>query len=791
MLWKGAEGPLFHLLSMSYNSLVLNDIVLHWVLLIQKNSLIFMYMKRKTTIAPNWYTNTKNFSRNYNAHNSSFWIDDRYKSISKEDSVDVVMLAGYKRAISNFVRIVTGKTDIPVNFSSGKDSYASASEVVISSKLEAKDFDTTVGLALHEGSHILLTDYAFSKTAFSMLNTEVDRLYRKHMQSKNGELVIARLKTLCNIIEDRRIDKFIYDTAPGYRGYYIALYNAHFYSKIIDQVIKSNYHNKVEWASYEFYLINLLNPNINFDVLPGLREIAKKISVSTIDRLKSTQDSFALAVEVYEMIFDILGWTGQSNPQPKLNNSGNGTNDDSSNDRQEKSEEPSNTDSGSSEPEESDKSEESDEAGDSSSSDPEESEDNSTSEEENDDMGSGDPNLDLPNVQGDISSESSQAGSTSSSTELSASEKRRLEAAIDKQKEFLEGRIKKSRLRKKDVVATINALAAADCDFVDVAGDVEYINRHGDKTSTRFAKTKCMVLRGFSEQLLKSNVLNNQYRSWSKDTPKYISEGIAIGTILGKRLKTRDENRNLKTTRISKGKIENRLLAELGFGNEKVFSETAHFTVTPSVIHISVDASGSMDGLKWSSAMKTAIALAKAATMVESLQCIISVRGILLTRPSVPLMWIVYDSKVDSFSVIQKHFGKLYAGGPTPEGLCFEAISKEIIKTAAGRDSYFINLSDGQPIFGIDSAEGSNGNTDYSGLAAAYHTKHQVDRFRKSNIKVLSYFITTDPDQRTNQGKHDAAAFKIMYGKDASMIDVNNLNLLSNTLNQLFVRNND
>ena len=68
-----------------------------------------------------------------------------------------------ERAISNFVSIVTGKTDIKVTFETSGDSYTDGKAVTISSKLDDKLFDSTVGLALHEGSHILLSDFTFLK----------------------------------------------------------------------------------------------------------------------------------------------------------------------------------------------------------------------------------------------------------------------------------------------------------------------------------------------------------------------------------------------------------------------------------------------------------------------------------------------------------------------------------------------------------------------------------------------------------------------------------------------------
>ena len=104
---------------------------------------------------------------------SSFWLDEgwdsRRTSIFDEDElvekpkVDVVALAGYRRAISNFVSIVTGESDIKVNFTTAGSSYTDGKTVTIGAKLDDKLFDSSVGLALHEGSHIKLSDFDFLK----------------------------------------------------------------------------------------------------------------------------------------------------------------------------------------------------------------------------------------------------------------------------------------------------------------------------------------------------------------------------------------------------------------------------------------------------------------------------------------------------------------------------------------------------------------------------------------------------------------------------------------------------
>ena len=107
---------------------------------------------------------------------SSFWLGNDWDSTSelgdeKPKGPDLIQIASYRRAIANFVNIVTSK-DIPVTFNATGDSYTDGKKVVISSKLDDKLFDSTVGLALHEGSHVLLSDFNFLKDLEHSIPTE-------------------------------------------------------------------------------------------------------------------------------------------------------------------------------------------------------------------------------------------------------------------------------------------------------------------------------------------------------------------------------------------------------------------------------------------------------------------------------------------------------------------------------------------------------------------------------------------------------------------------------------------
>ena len=78
---------------------------------------------------------------------SNFWINNPNKLET------VILLSEYKYAISNFVRIVSNN-NIPVEFKEGNDSLTDWTKVIISADIHNNSFDSTIGLALHEGTHI-------------------------------------------------------------------------------------------------------------------------------------------------------------------------------------------------------------------------------------------------------------------------------------------------------------------------------------------------------------------------------------------------------------------------------------------------------------------------------------------------------------------------------------------------------------------------------------------------------------------------------------------------------------
>jgi hypothetical protein len=643
--------------------------------------------------------------------NSSFWLDFE----SDEDragKVDVVTLAGYKRAISNFVNIVTGKTDIHVKYNDNDMSYTDGKTVTISSKLkDGKSFDTTVGLALHEGSHCLLTDFKALHKWSSLCND-----YRK----------MVLVKDIINVIEDRRIDSYIYKNAPGYRGYYDALYEEYFYSPSINNAIKYKLKSKPEIDNYMFHIINIANPNRDENALPGLKSIYDLIDLKNIDRLKSTTASIELAGEVYELLSKLVEEHKQNdlpdNDQDAESNmltSGEGIESD-------------------------------------------EDSDNDSDEESNETL--------TPKER--RAKEKAEKEAAKQEQKEFKDIQKNLDNDIKKQKDFINGNIKKGKIQKTQA-KQVEAMTSNDV-YVENVGKV----MHENGTIYKNSSVNALVVNGITSTILESGLVSGHYSThWKdKDSTQAVTEGMQLGILLGKKLKTRDEERVLKTTRCANGSIDKRLIAELGFGAENVFSQIVHYTVKPVYVHLTIDASGSMSGNNWNKSLKTAVAIAKACSMVSNIHVCIDIRGEAHSMYGTPLTWVVYDSKKNNMNHILKHFPMLRATSSTPESLCYEAIRKQVIKNANGKDAYLITFSDGEPNF-------YGNNYQYSGEAAYIHCRNQVNAFKQSNIHVLAYFVS---DYRADS--YYNKVFKGMYGANSAYIDTTQLNTLSRSINSMFER---
>jgi hypothetical protein len=393
-----------------------------------------------------------------------------------------------------------------------------------------------------------------------------------------------------------------------------------------------------------------------------------------------------------------------------------------------------------------------------------------TSESDSDE---GQPSDETTDQGGQPSGEGNPHGAGGEYTPMSDRQKKMLDNAIQKQKDFQEGDIKKKKISKSDK-NKIDQLDKADIKS-EVVG--KGFNRSNWSAGSNGVQT--YIINNLTKGLCESNMIGMLSTSeWSTDRmASNIKKGIQLGTLLGKKLKTRNEERTNTTPRLKSGKLSGRMIHEIGFGNFDIFDQVLVNKATPVLLHISIDASSSMNGKKWNTTQTAAVAIAKAASMTQNIDVVISYRGVYYSAGNwsnvQPLMLIAYDSRKDKFSKIPQVFPYIQSDGTTPEGLCYEAVLKEITKTKSGVDTYLINFSDGYP--GFDNTQIS-----YGGTAARKHTAEQITKIKKAGVNVLSYYIADYGYDFGTDG------FKEMYGNDSEFIDTTNMTQLAKTLNKKF-----
>ena len=687
-----------------------------------------------------------------NNNYTNFWNDIQVNTgVVDEDfvkpKVDHIALAGYRRAIGNFVNIVTNRSDIKVRYQQNGDSYTDGKTVTIGSKIDEKNFDHVVGLALHEGSHILLSDFNFLRQLRPNTPKELIML-GEDLGFTEGQ-VIGHLKNMLNYVEDRRIDYYVFTSSPGYKGYYHAMYNKYFHSPAITRALKNNtFGDKPTFDNYMNRIINFTNEHSDLNALPELKNIYRTI-FSQVKTMTDMTQAFNVAVDVLNIVYNNMDplpansdmeQVGEGDGQGQGSGQGQSKSDMMNQAAQQLADG-----------------------------------DYHGYQQTMDDI----KNTDWTQVKADLANQPI-SDKESGFSDLTPQQEKTLNNALKRQKEFMDGDQKKvGRLTKKDA-RVVQSMEESGVTNKQVGSDVEQSSWR-QASSNYSSTTQCLFVKKITQQMIDDDVFPSLLSGggyYGGRTLPSIVAGKRLGTMLGKKLQVRSESRTLKNSRLDSGRIDKRLIAELGFGNSKVFSTTFVEQYNDAILHISVDASGSMGGDKWTNTMTAVVAICKAASMISGLDVVVSFRTTHYGsgRNGQPLVAIGFDSRVDKFRKIENIWPSLHPGGTTPEGLCYEAIMKDFVGGTNNRDSYFLNFSDGQPMFSGDGFE-------YYGDSALHHTKKQVKEIIKKGISVMSYFVG-DSEYDRSRNMDD---FKTMYGKDAQFIDVTKVSSLAKTMNNLFL----
>lgn len=691
---------------------------------------------------------------------SDYWMNDRWSTAGNKfsglgdasksnDIVKLIKLSNYRRAITNFVKILTNR-EIPVLWS-GNNSYTDGKSINISTDIKENSFDVTVGLALHEASHVVLTDFDILREIWNGDCIGVNNFIAKYELNNNlGNVTnhklcpnpLKTIKNLLNWVEDRRIDNYIFKTSPGYKAYYHKLYDYYWNDKSIVKGLHSKDYRTMKMDSYMFHIINMVSPGYNPKALPGLDTITKLIDLPNIGRLNNTQEALELSLQVLTVVMDELIKASQKLVQV-------------------------------------------------------------TDEEEDTDFGNAD------SKSNSVEPGDTEDGDNEELEDLTTSERSIIEAAIRKQEKFLNGETGK-KSATKTLQKKLDAVATQDIDTQDVgqgrhrytalmvdltkASDIERYVNHKDLTDnlrkefnqmgTTAERRKEITLQQ-SELDRLNTILQDYVPQGIKRYEKEVEDGFNMGALLGKKLLLHNETRERVDVRLQNGKIDSKRLAHAGYGIENIFKQVNISQHRKANLHISLDISASMSGSKWEQTVKMTAAIVKAISYTQGINVQVGLRTTTAGgRSANPLHMLAYDSRKNNLQHFRTLFSRLTPMDTTPEGLCFEALIKKnmLMKGTNQMDSYFLNLSDGEPYI--------NGSNDYQGQTAIEHTRAQVTKMRTQlNMKVLSFFITGSEYVRENfETSPIGQQFKQMYGNGATVVNSNSALAIAKEMNAKFMQ---
>jgi hypothetical protein len=766
----------------------------------------------------NTRTGVKSKTKAKTTSHSSYWLDtDDWEEVEDPNTIDkAIRLAAVRRAVANFVRILTNDSTINVKFNDGRTSYTDGKTVVIAAQDKPKDFDVMVGLALHEASHCLLTDIrfygAFTHPDVMIGNGHSIGFWHNgnlrdgiadffHPDFRNTIVVgsetqmrdlLGKLMLMLNLVEDRRIDQYVYNTAVGYRPYYGALYKKYFLSTAIDKGLKED----VEWKdpsdvdSYVNRLINIMNPHSNANALPGLDKMFTTFDVENIHRLTDYTPNVQMAKFITEMGNQYEGvinksshhWHRQNLPQADESYIHSVFLDDSQRKLKnyntmpptwilanellaqvvkasgyifESQQPPQQT--------------------------PQPSGEGEGQPMDGEGEGEGEPQ------EGDVDGNGA-SGNTSVipdgkkvAAPPSAS---RLKKALANQRKFINGDLRKTRIASK-LNEMVKSVEEASAEIVEV----------GSKTSALGKiRTPCIVINNVTKQLMMEDwfifgpSVNGYYNGVTQvrnQNEPFVKAGIRMGQVLAQRLAIRNDPTITHYTRQNSGKIDRRILSQLGMDITNVFKRTRTDKYNPVTLYLSLDASGSMSGKKWGKALTVATALSYLADKVPDVNVVVMARG----GSDTATVAVLHDSRKQKFVVARQIFELTTACGATPESLCYEATLNFIVDKEKKTDVFFINFSDGEPSFSLknvakdDSSDGGYYSyyAGFSGTTAVEHCRQTMNLYREAGVKIMSYFIT---DSYYDAGG-SKDAFKRMYGENAEFVNVENVTQVLKTLQKL------
>ena len=315
---------------------------------------------------------------------------------------------------------------------------------------------------------------------------------------------------------------------------------------------------------------------------------------------------------------------------------------------------------------------------------------------------------------------------------------------VDKQENFLRGKVKKKNLSKKQSqqIQKITRLRFKET------------NIEGTPVLDLKLDTNLVKSVGLGFMSINSSIIEYNERS--------INEGIQLGKKLTKKLQLLNDNRAEKMSYKTRGQLDIKRLPLYSSENNVFYTINQHINQQQD-IHLSIDLSGSMGGPKFERSLRLASALCYCSLKIDGFNFSLSFRTT-NSNGTTAILINAFNSKKNTLKDIKLLKG-LTPNGGTPEGVLLEYISKQL-----PLNSYIFSITDGSP------------NYMRNEKVSVEHTKKCVNKINKIGYKLVSFFVKGTYDKESSYKN-----FQEIYKKNGYFIDINNINEVSKSINKVLL----
>lgn len=237
---------------------------------------------------------------------SKYWL--KYipnNTLQNNDTIYAMHLASVQRGISNMVNSLGRNTKkMKVAFDTKPSDTTAPSndsnDITLHNPQTPQEIDLSVGMALHESSHFLLSNgdsghpeavsfYLLTKS-FLNGNPKLNFGIRKDVEKLgiglglDAQRTFTYLAIIANFMEDVRVNDWVLGTSYGYREYYSAMFEMLWHTKEVTTILNSAEAHQPTVENYIGHILNMFNPGKIPVTLPEFDKIVDILDLDNVSK---------------------------------------------------------------------------------------------------------------------------------------------------------------------------------------------------------------------------------------------------------------------------------------------------------------------------------------------------------------------------------------------------------------------------------------------------------------------------------------------------------------------------